>query len=243
MLRRRAIFGLTLWAGPDPVWIVAHRGAMRQAPENTLAAYERAANLGADFVELDVRETSDGALVLMHDARVDRTTDGHGAVEELTLAEIGRLRPAVPTFTAALRWGKRRGVRIDVDHKSGSVEAIAREIEQAGMRERVVIEGPRERLARFAALLPGVDTMPKVSSAGEVEEVVRALRTRIVRLSLAQLENRECVTAVRAAGAKVAVTILGEHDHADMMRQVIRQGARIIETDYPEVAAQVRGSG
>ncbi len=243
MLRRRAFFGLALWAGPDPVWIVAHRGAMLRAPENTLAAYERAAELGADFVEVDVRETLDGALVLMHDARVDRTTDGQGAVSEMTLDEVRRLRPAVPTFAEALRWGNGRGIRIDVDHKAGPVEAIAREIEFARMRERVVIEGPRERLARFAALLPGVDTMPKVASAEEVGEVVRSLRTRIVRLSLAQLAEAEYVNAVRAAGAKVAVTMLGEHDHAERMGEVIRRGARIIETDHPEVAARVRSKG
>lgn len=241
MLRRRAFFGLTLWAGPDPVWIVAHRGAMRRAPENTLAAYERAAEMGADFVEVDVRETRDGALVLMHDARVDRTTDGHGAVSEMTLEQVRRLRPAVPTFAEALRWGKGRCIRIDVDHKAGPVEAIVREIELARMRERVVIEGPREKLARFSALLPGVDTMPKVLSAGEVGDVVRSLRTRVVRLSLAQLAEGAYVEAARTAGARVAVTILGEHDNAEKMAEVIRRGARIIETDYPDVAARVRG--
>jgi glycerophosphoryl diester phosphodiesterase len=210
------------------------------APENTIAAYEKAVAAGADFVEIDVRTTRDGALVLMHDGTVDRTTDGTGAVAELTLREVRRLRPAVPTFPEALRWGRRRGVRIDVDHKEAEVEAIAEAIRRAGMVERVVIEGPRMRLERFAELLPGVDTMPKVTSVADVGEACRKLRTRVVRLSLAQLAAPEYVAAVRGAGARVSVTILGANDHEGKMREVIRMGARIIETDYPEVVARVR---
>lgn len=214
---------------------------MRMAPENTIAAFEAAWRAGADFVELDVRATRDGALVLMHDGRVDRTTDGRGAVAELTLAEVRRLRPRVPTFGEALRWGKRRGVRIDVDHKAGTVEAVAGEIRRAGMVSRVVVEGGRERLREFVRLLPGVDTMPKVVSVGDVGEVCRELGTRTVRLSLGQLADGEYVRAVRGAGARVSVTILGERDTEATMREVVRLGARMIETDFPEVLARVRG--
>lgn len=241
-MRRRSFLSLALGAAGagEPVWVVAHRGAMRMAPENTIAAFDRAAEAGADYVEIDVRATADGALVLLHDARVDRTTDGRGAVAEMTLSEVRRLRPAVPTFAEALAWGKRRGVGIDVDHKAGTVEAVAEEIRRAGMVERVVVEGARERLARFAALLPGVDTMPKVASVGDVGEVCRMLRTRTVRLSLGQLREAGYVEAVRKAGARVSVTILGERDTAETMREVYGLGARMIETDYPEVAARLK---
>ncbi|HEU0122132.1 MAG TPA: glycerophosphodiester phosphodiesterase family protein, partial [Bryobacteraceae bacterium] len=224
-----------------PVWISAHRGAMRFAPENTLAAYEKAAELGSNYVEVDVRTTRDGALVIMHDARVDRTTDGRGAVAESTLAEIKRLRPAVPTFAETLRWGKRRGVRIDIDDKAAEIEAIANEIRREGMAERVLIEGPRDRLVRFVGLLPGVDTMPKVTSAADIADAAGSLRMRTVRLSLPQLADPNYVKAARKAGARIAVTILGNRDTEQTMREVIRMGARLIETDYPEVAARVRG--
>lgn len=235
-MRRRDLLALALGLGDDPVWIVAHRGAMRQAPENTIAAFEAAARAGADFVELDVRETRDGQLVLMHDATVDRTTRGRGAVAELPRAEVD-----APLFADALRWARRRGMRVDVDHKTGPVEAIARAVRDAGMTERVVIEGTRERLARLTELLPGVDTMPKVTSVDDVAVACRLLRTRVVRLSLAQLADPAYVQAVRAAGARVSVTILGEQDNEARMREVIARGARLIETDYPEIAARVRG--
>jgi DNA-binding NarL/FixJ family response regulator len=74
----------------------------------------------------------------------------------------------------------------------------------------------------------------------DVGEACRLLRARTVRLSLAQLAEPEYVAAVRAARARVSVTILGARDNEATMREVIRMGARIIETDYPEVVARVR---
>src|SRR5512137_910870 len=68
--------------------ILAHRGASRRAPENTMAAFRLAVQVGADGVELDVQLSRDGEVVVMHDGRVDRTSDGHGRVRDLTLAEL-----------------------------------------------------------------------------------------------------------------------------------------------------------
>ena len=93
-------------APPGGLWIVAHRGARYAAPENTIAAYDAAAAVGADYIELDVRRTRDGQLVIMHDSTVDRTTNGHGSVAELTFEEIRKLGAGqgqvVPTLAEAL---------------------------------------------------------------------------------------------------------------------------------------------
>lgn len=71
--------------------IIAHRGASGYAPEHTLESYKLAAEMGADYVELDLHVTKDGVLVAMHDETVDRTTNGQGKVAELTLEEIKKL--------------------------------------------------------------------------------------------------------------------------------------------------------
>lgn len=71
--------------------VFAHRGGGGLFPENTLGAFEYSAKVGVDFLELDVHSTADGALVVMHDRTVDRTTDGRGKVNELTLAEVKKL--------------------------------------------------------------------------------------------------------------------------------------------------------
>lgn len=72
-------------------WIIAHRGSPRRAPENTLASFRLAIEEGADMVELDAQLSADGAVVVIHDATVDRTTDGSGAVSGLTAAALKEL--------------------------------------------------------------------------------------------------------------------------------------------------------
>lgn len=67
---------------------IGHRGAAGHAPENTLAAVQKGIDLGVDFVEIDVRRTADGALVALHDATINRTTDGRGRVEALSVDQL-----------------------------------------------------------------------------------------------------------------------------------------------------------
>ncbi len=71
--------------------ICAHRGVMDTQPENTVAAFREAVRLGVQMIEFDVRMTKDSKLVILHDGTVDRTTNGHGSVRDLTLAEIKQL--------------------------------------------------------------------------------------------------------------------------------------------------------
>ena len=77
--------------------VIAHRGGAGISPENTLFAYKRAIDLGVDMLELDVRSTSDGKIVVLHDSTVDRTTDGKGAVADLTFEQVRKL-------DAGFRW-------------------------------------------------------------------------------------------------------------------------------------------
>jgi glycerophosphoryl diester phosphodiesterase len=74
------------------VFVVAHRGDWRNAPENSLEAVARSIEMGVDIVELDVRQTKDGHIVVMHDSRLDRTTTGSGLVKEHSLQELRELR-------------------------------------------------------------------------------------------------------------------------------------------------------
>lgn len=91
---------LALWAhraadlpffAQDNFMVIAHQGGEELRPSNTMIAYQNAVDLGVDVLEMDLHSTSDGVLILMHDATVDRTTDGSGAIKEMTLAEIKRL--------------------------------------------------------------------------------------------------------------------------------------------------------
>ena len=74
------------------VMVIAHRGDWRNFPENSIEAIRSAIKLGVDMVEIDIRKTKDGNLILMHDETVDRTTNGIGKVSEMTFSEIEELR-------------------------------------------------------------------------------------------------------------------------------------------------------
>ena len=122
----------------------AHRGAMCHAPENTVAAFEAAIATGVFRIECDVRMTSDGVLVLMHDDTVDRTTNGNGVLRQMSYSEVKSLRAItgagggegsepVPTLAEALRCAKGK-CRLLVELKDEDIAAaVVSEIERAGM--------------------------------------------------------------------------------------------------------------
>ena len=78
----------TFFKEDDQTLVIAHRGGRAHAPENTLPAFARSVELGVDVLELDVHLTKDEEIVVLHDATVDRTTDGSGHINELTYAEV-----------------------------------------------------------------------------------------------------------------------------------------------------------
>jgi glycerophosphoryl diester phosphodiesterase len=110
--------------------IIGHRGAKALAPENTLAAISAAARCRADRVEVDVRLSKDGALVLMHDDTVDRTSNGNGKVENLTLDQLKALNISgqkIPTLAEAAALTKELGLGIVVEMKEEWIEEMVAE--------------------------------------------------------------------------------------------------------------------
>lgn len=162
---------------PPGPWLVAHRGGSALAPENTFAAFDRATSLGADALEIDVRLTLDGTVVVFHDEDTARITGEPGTIEARTLAQVavldaartfspdgGRTFPlrgtgvSIPAFAAALARYPR--MRFNVDAKTEDpalAEALVRDVRAANAGERVCLgsffDAQAERLGR---LLPEV---------------------------------------------------------------------------------------
>ena len=129
-------------------YLLAHRGASGYAPENTFAAFDRAIAQRADGLETDVRASKDGRLVLMHDARVDRTTDGEGEVAELTLAELEKLDAGTPYNP---RFAGERVPRLEAFlERYGDRLPLCLEVKAPGIEEQLV------RLVRERGLLTGM---------------------------------------------------------------------------------------
>ena len=126
------------------VLIVAHRGASAYEPENTIRSFERAFQLDADFVELDVRLSKDGVLVVIHDETVDRTTNGSGLVRSLTLNQLRLLDAGkgekIPTLKEVLERFNRNEHRFFIEVKEpGLVEKLLETILEHEAQDRVMV--------------------------------------------------------------------------------------------------------
>lgn len=164
----------------DPDWevvIVAHRGQVAGYPENTLAAFRNATARGFTAIEVDLRETADGQIVIMHDETVDRTTDGSGDVADMTLEEIKSLDAGsyagplfagqqVPTYEEVLETLRGTGTKLVLDIKPGDGldnERVVRLTEQYGAALDVLV-GPRSigDLRDFKRLNPNLRALALV---------------------------------------------------------------------------------
>jgi glycerophosphoryl diester phosphodiesterase len=227
--------------------VIGHRGGSALAPENTLACYEKAIALGADYVEIDVRVTRDGRFVLMHDGKVDRTTNGKGAVAELGYAAIRGLDAGswfapqyagqrVPTLAEALALCRGR-IGIYLDHKEGSIPAIARVIRKAGMMDQVVVYDGPEELAEWKRVAPRLPVMispdEEYRHPGGIAELLAKVPADILDGNAAEW-TADLVAEAHAHGARVFVDNLGLTDNDDWYRKAIEMGVDGIQTDHPD---------
>ena len=231
--------------------ICAHRGASAAAPENTLAAFVAARELGADSFELDVDLTSDGVPVLLHDGTLDRTTDGTGPVAKMTYAEVKRLDAGswkdpkfagepLPTLEDALRTRGSLYVNIELKAGGGKIDEIAekavRLIEKYRAEKAVIISSfSREALEAVKRFNPRVRTgflyfgkTPDTMPAG-----IDAVHPHFATV------NAEYMEWARAKGYQVNVWTV--NDPKEMTR-LMDLGVDSIITDVPSVMHEVRAA-
>jgi glycerophosphoryl diester phosphodiesterase len=216
---------------------VGHRGVMGVEPENTLRSFRRAAQAGHDQVELDLHLSKDGALIVMHDAEVDRTTDGSGLVRDLTLAEIrgldAGLGERVPVFEEVLE-AVRRPIQAEIKD-TAAARVLAGVLRERGETERVsVLSFHDEALAEIRTLLPGVRTVLVAEELGpHIVPRAQAVGARLVSLDLRQL-NLDTVRRCHDAGIKVMAWTVNTAQDWALARALGLDGAA---TDLPEEPA------
>ncbi len=233
-------------AAPDPqgsnIVLVAHRGAVGPGePENTLAAFRLAIASGAEAIEIDLRGTKDGEIVVIHDATVDRTTNGSGAVAELTLAQLRRLDAGrgehIPTYQEVLQLVSGTGIVLLLDIKKGGVldrQKVIRVTEDHDAIANVIV-GPRnlEDLKAFRALNPALRTLGFVDEIEDVAPFVQG-GADIIRLWPEWIyASPALVGTVHELGRQVWTTA-GDAPAVEL-EKLVRLGVRGILVDQPEV--------
>lgn len=205
--------------------VIAHRGEHRTHPENTLPAYRAAIELGCDYIEVDVRTTSDGALVAIHNDTLG------GRVEDMTFAEIRKLDARVPAFDDVLALARNR-IEVYVDAKRVTAPDLVAALRRHGMDSRSVVYGGFPLLAAIAKLAPEIRIMPEAVSEAALRESIERLRPRVIAFDARDFRD-EVIRIARAAGADIFVDRLGLDDNEDSWKDAIRRGATGIQTDRP----------
>jgi glycerophosphoryl diester phosphodiesterase len=236
--------------------VVAHRGASGHAPENTLAAFRRAVELGAQFIETDLQITRDARVVAIHDLTLDRTTDGQGPVYQQTLKEIRALDAGkwfasnpresftgerIPTLKEIFQFAVERDVNFYLELKSGANWGV----------EHAVVAALREFNAIARVVILSFDTFT-LDSVYQLDETIMTgflceipsndLVERSVQVGARQLAPRgdlvtpALVKKAHNAGLQVVTWTINE---PEQMRRLIEAEVDGIMTDYPDRLVQV----
>lgn len=164
-----------LQENPEKVLVVAHRGDWRNTPENSLQAIQNCIEMGVDMVEIDLKKTKDGHLILMHDKTLNRTTTGKGRPEDYTLAELKTLRlkngaacktrHTIPTFEECMQLCKGK-IMVNVDKGYDYFKEAYAILEKTGTTDQCIIKAslPYEQVkAENGEVLDKVTFMPVVN--------------------------------------------------------------------------------
>lgn len=248
---------------PDRILVVAHRAAHIHHPENSIPAIKEAIAIGVDIIELDVRETKDGVLVVIHDKTVDRTTTGKGLVAKMTFAELQQLNlrhngdttsEKVPTLKEVLQVVKGK-VMLDIDYKADGKRAAKN---TANLLKKMKME---QQCLFF--LYDYNDITVHNKNNRKLQYLVRANNSQEVPTILSlnynipavhgddEFYTDEVMGPIRSRGKRVWMNALGKYDRLekDYPGQGFRQllllkHTNIIQTDLPaELLAYLRSIG
>lgn len=236
--------------------VFAHRGSSAHAPENTLAAFELAAEQGADAIELDVKLSADGQVIVIHDESVDRTTNGTGRVKALTLQELKQLDAGakfspyfksqeIPTLEEVLETvGDKIFINIELTNYSSPTDDLPERVISL-LKKHNSVTGIMLTSFNILALVRARNLLPKIplgflTQRGNAEAV---LRTRIIRFSpLMALHpayddiTPSLIQSARQFGCRIHTYTVNQ---PELMVELFRAGVDGIFTDDPHLAKKV----
>ena len=258
----------TLLNPSDPaILIVAHRTRPTVASENSVHAIQACAESNIHVVEIDLRRTSDGHYVLMHDPDVDRTTTGTGKVSEMTLAQLKQLHliyglspthERVPTYHEVLAAARDR-VMLNIDLKEGSLQEVINIARSEGMLGHCLFKGTWSKISQEELVWlnkqSDVMFMPIIHSLQEAEQAVDTGHfcafEVLIKSEDSPLYDRAALMSLKQRGIRIWINSLWEgrysaglgdytaiEDPDSVFPQLVELGAGIIQTDLPDLTAK-----
>lgn len=230
------------------VRVIAHRGFSGRYPENTVTAFQKAAGIGADEIEFDVKLTADGEIVILHDETVDRTTNGTGKVSGMKLADIKKLDAGIksgeqfkgsviPTLKETLE-GIPENVELNIHAHASSPELITETLQtlmEHGRIKNSYLAINSELIPAAREICPGIRTCNMTrqgDKAGYIEETQKWGCERLQFYTPAYELTEDLVKKAHACGIFVNVFFA---DTEEAMEKYIGFGVDAILTNYPDI--------
>jgi glycerophosphoryl diester phosphodiesterase len=228
--------------------VIAHRGNHIAAQENTLAAFQNAINVGADYVEIDLRTSKDSQLVIMHDGTVNRMTNGTGKVSDLTWAELKQLKvidknhpewaeQSIPLFSEVLKLCKGK-INIYLDFKNADVKASYQALKKARMHHSVIVYiNAARQLVEWKMVAPQIPLMvslpDSIQSAAQLNNFLDQYKIHLLDGSYKDY-TVEMVNAAKAKNIPVWPDIQSASEGPEQWEKAINVGVTGLQTDHPE---------
>jgi len=218
--------------------VLGHRGAPAYEPENTLASFKKAIELGVDQIELDLRFSKDSKLVVIHNEKLDRTTNGKGFVREFTLTELKKLDAGkgekIPTLQEVIDLIRDKGIFLQIELKESNMQRHLLDlIQKNNLEERVmVISFLHEELRKIKELNPKIKTGILIGQKS-IDPLERLRQVRADAVSMRHtLVNKRLVERLHQNNIELTVWVVNEPRD---VRRAIELGVDIIGTDKPDL--------
>jgi glycerophosphoryl diester phosphodiesterase len=256
MVTYRAISRLCVNTKNTSPFKIGHRGAAGYCPENTLSSFQKALEIGVDYLELDVQMTKDGELVVIHDSTVNRTTNGKGKVMEFTLREIQSLDAGswfdckftgekIPSLTEVFdEFAGKVGFLLEIKKPSLYPlieEKLAEELKNRGLtsedRQIIVQSFDRVSLQRFHELLPSVPIGVLVKNTGVKIISNKNLKSFASYVSYVNpkitMVNKRLINRIHHHGFKTMIWTVNKKNDLKTLKKISVDG---IISDYPDIS-------
>jgi glycerophosphoryl diester phosphodiesterase len=231
------------------VLVASHRAVHHVYPENSIAAIKEAVRLGVDIVEIDVKVSKDGIPMLMHDGKINRTTNGTGDLEEQSFQALRKLRLVVdgkptlekiPTLEEALRVAK-GNILVDLDLKTSHIDKIIEVVKKTGTSDIVFFfDSDYEMLSKVDAASEAYMIMPRAYSYAMADSALNLFKPEVIHID-SKFYTPEVTRLIKTKQARIWINALGEPDQEirngnakRALTDLTKYGANIIQTDEPE---------
>ena len=223
--------------------VIAHRGSHLKFPENTLAAYKDAIKQGADYVEIDLRTTKDGHLIIMHDESITRMTGKKGLIKDLNYSEIKTLKIKsidktdtatyrIPDFKNVLNLCKGR-INIYLDFKEADVEKSYRLIKESGMQNNIVVYlNKEEQYGQWKKVAPQVPLMASLPENMNIPQ----LNNFLDKMPLSVVDNAyntDMISLMHKRKIAIWLDVQSKDEGPETWEQALKKGVNGLQTDHP----------